>query len=109
MVCASRASPRLVDRFRPIGTPAAEDEPRSDRPSAESAVDLQCAKDVSVCLESPTLVRESAKESDVHMYYMPAQQVHLCVVTAPANDDERFVVTTYFTGTIKQGKELWKS
>src|SRR5262245_9909312 len=64
-------------------------------------------KEVRACLASPTLVRESAKEPDVHMYYAPAEDAHLCVVVAPAGEDERFVVTAYFTKNIKQGKELW--
>jgi hypothetical protein len=66
-------------------------------------------KEVRACLESPTFVRESAKEPDVHLYYVPDQDVHLCVVVAPADGEERFVVTTYFTKSIKKGKELWTS
>ncbi|MGA7502468.1 MAG: hypothetical protein WBX00_37705 [Isosphaeraceae bacterium] len=65
--------------------------------------------DVRACLASTLLVRESAKEPDVHMYYALAENVHLCVVTAPAGEDERFVVTAYFTRNIKSGRELWKS
>src|SRR5437763_663450 len=64
-------------------------------------------KDVRACLVSPTLVRESSKEPDVHMYYVAAEDGHLCVVVAPADEEERFVVTAYFTKNIKQGKELW--
>jgi hypothetical protein len=63
--------------------------------------------EVRACLASPTVVRESAKEPDVHLYYVPANDTHLCVVVAPADEDERFVVTTYFTKNIKKGKELW--
>jgi hypothetical protein len=66
-------------------------------------------RDVRACLETPSLVRESAKEPDVHLSSTPAGQVHLCVVTAPANDEERFVVTAYFTKTIKPGNELWRN
>jgi hypothetical protein len=66
-------------------------------------------KEVRACLESPILVRESVKEPDVHLFYIPSDAVYLCVVVAPADADERFVVTAYFTKNIKQGKELWKS
>jgi hypothetical protein len=66
-------------------------------------------KKVRTCLESPTVVRESSKDSDVHLYYVPSSDVFLCVVAAPSNDDERFVVTAYFTENIKKGKELWTS
>jgi len=41
------------------------------------------------------------------MYYAPAEKMHLCVVTAPADEDEWFVVTAYLTKNIKKGKELW--
>ncbi len=61
------------------------------------------------CLKSPVLIRESAKEPEVHLYYTASGTAHLCVVTAPADGDERFVVTAYFTENIKKGKELWKS
>ncbi|HVS35174.1 MAG TPA: hypothetical protein VMS17_06295 [Gemmataceae bacterium] len=66
-------------------------------------------KDVRACLESPTLVHESAKEADVHLYYAPSGGVHLCVVAAPGDGDECFVVTAYFTTSIKKGKELWRN
>ena len=61
------------------------------------------------CIEGPTLIRESAKEPAVHLYYAPAGRVNLCVVVAPADRDERFVVTAYFTRNIKTGRERWRS
>jgi hypothetical protein len=66
-------------------------------------------KAVRACLESPLFVRASAKEPEVHMYYVSSQDVHLCVVVAPADEVERFVVTAYFTKNIKKGKNLWTS
>jgi hypothetical protein len=65
--------------------------------------------DVRGCLESPSLIRESAKEPDVHLYYAPTKRNHLCVVTAPADENERFIVTAYLTKNIKPGNELWRS
>jgi hypothetical protein len=61
------------------------------------------------CLKAPKLIRESAKDATVHLYYAPAGQVHLCVVVAPENKTEWFVVTAYFTRNIKEGKDLWTS
>lgn len=52
--------------------------------------------------------RASAKDADVHLYYVKTDRVYLCVVTAPSDDDDRFVVTAYFTKNIKQEAELWK-
>lgn len=77
---------------------------RQKHPALESR-----EREVRACLESPVFVRESAKEPGVHMYYIPSDEVHLCVVTAPANEDEHFVVTAYFTKNIKKGTELWTS
>jgi hypothetical protein len=64
-------------------------------------------RDVRSCLESPTMIRASSKEPDVHLYYVPSDEVYLCVVTAPAEGEDRFVVTAYFTTNIKKGNELW--
>jgi hypothetical protein len=60
------------------------------------------------CVEAPSLIRESAKDSEVHLYYAPAGRLHLCVV-APAKGEERFVVTASFTKNIKKGKQRWTS
>ena len=68
-----------------------------------------CENEIRACLASPTMIRESIKEPDVHMYYGAAQKAHLCVVAAPADGVEYFVVTAYFTTAIKKGKELWRS
>ena len=65
-------------------------------------------KAVRSCVESPSEVRASAKDPDVHLYYASAGKVHLCVVTAPTGQNEHFVVTAYFTSNIKQGTELWR-
>jgi hypothetical protein len=64
--------------------------------------------DVRDCLRNPVCVRESAKDSSVHLFYRESESVFLCVVTAPASDDDRFVVTAYFTTNIKEGNEIWK-
>jgi hypothetical protein len=66
-------------------------------------------RNVRACLETPSLIRESAKEPDVHLYYVSTDRGYLCVVTAPADNAARFVVTAYFTKNIKPGTELWKS
>ncbi len=65
-------------------------------------------KDVRRCLRTPLIVRASAKNADVHLYYETIDRLYLCVVTAPAEAGERFVVTAYFTKNIKEGTELWK-
>jgi len=42
------------------------------------------------------------------MYYIKSGATFLCVVTAPSNGNDRFVVTACFTKNTKEGKELWK-
>jgi hypothetical protein len=65
-------------------------------------------KDVRRCLLTPLVVRASAKDATVHLYYIRVERVLLCVVTALGEADDRFVVTAYFTKNIKEGNELWK-
>ena len=65
--------------------------------------------DLRSCIQGPDLIRQSAKDQDVHLYYAAAGRVHLCVVVAPDREDQRFVVTAYFTRNIKKGTELWTS
>jgi hypothetical protein len=66
-------------------------------------------QEVRACLASPQVIRESAKDAEVHLYYTPAGAVYLCVVVTPADEVEWFVVTAYFTKSIKKGNELWTS
>jgi hypothetical protein len=65
-------------------------------------------KAVRECLLAPSLVRASAKDREVHLYYRKVKGVFLCVVAAPDRRGERFVVTAYFTRNIKEGAELWR-
>jgi hypothetical protein len=65
-------------------------------------------KAVRTCLESPSVVRASAKDASTHLYYAQAGVNHLCVVTGLGGAGPRFVVTAYFTRNIKEGTTLWK-
>jgi hypothetical protein len=68
-----------------------------------------CERLVRECLEHPAIIRESAKVAAVHLYYRKVRGTILCVVTAPSEGAEHFVVSAYFTKNVKQGKkELWK-
>jgi hypothetical protein len=59
------------------------------------------------CLKEPDVIRASAKDTDVHVYYLRVGTTYLCVVCAPTNGDRYFVVTAYLTKRLKQGDELW--
>ena len=65
--------------------------------------------EVKQCVSEPDLIRGSAKDADVHLHYLSLESgKQICVVAAPGDSDERFVVTAYLTNRIKQGDELWK-
>ncbi|HYT90108.1 MAG TPA: hypothetical protein VEL76_15480 [Gemmataceae bacterium] len=64
-------------------------------------------EEVRECLADPELIRASAKDADVHLYYRKTERAYLCVVIGGEEPNERFVVTAYFTETIKKGDELW--
>jgi hypothetical protein len=62
-----------------------------------------------LCVSEPDLVYESVKDPDVHLHYRFLNSgKHICVVVAPGDSDQHFVVTAYLTSRIKQGVELWK-
>jgi hypothetical protein len=62
---------------------------------------------VRACLENPEVIRASAKDREVHVYYLQIGRSYLCVVVAPQIRDRYFVVTIYLTKRIKPGDELW--
>ncbi len=64
-------------------------------------------RDVEGCLRAPQVIRESVKDASVHLYYAKSSRGYLCVVVAPSNGRDRFIVTAYFTNEIKKGRELW--
>ena len=59
------------------------------------------------CLRDPDVIRESAKDLDVHLYYRLAATGYLCVVVGGDDPQARFVITAYFTRNLKKGQELW--
>jgi hypothetical protein len=59
------------------------------------------------CLGQPQVIRASAKDPDVHLYYQPSERGYLCVVVGGSDPNERFVLTAYLTRNIKKGTELW--
>ncbi len=59
------------------------------------------------CVEKPEVILASAKDPEVHMYYVPGERGYVCVVVGCDDPTERYVVTAYFTKTIKKGDELW--
>ena len=64
-------------------------------------------QEVRDCLRDPDVIRESSKNSEVHLYYRGRPLDHLCVVVGGDDPRNRFVITAYFTQTLKKGTELW--
>lgn len=67
----------------------------------------QYRKEVRQCLRVPDRIRSSAKDADVHLYYLELDNRYLCVVVADGEAEECFVVTAYLTKRVKQGEEIW--
>jgi hypothetical protein len=64
-------------------------------------------KEVRECIQEPFVIRESQKDADVHLYYRECENGYLCVVVGRNEDLEGFVITAYFTDSLKKGRELW--
>ncbi len=65
-------------------------------------------EDVRQCVADPDVIRESAKDFHVHLYYRIFAFGFACVVVAGEPSEDRFVVTAYFTKSLKKGTDLWK-
>lgn len=59
------------------------------------------------CVRDPTVIRASAKDPDVHLYYRPAHKGYICTVIGGDDPTSRFVITAYFTKSPKKGPDLW--
>lgn len=69
----------------------------------------KCQDEARQCVSQPDVIRSSAKNPNVHLYYLQLKtQQYLCVVIAPGQSEERFVVTAYLTTRLKEGDVLWK-
>lgn len=66
-----------------------------------------CEMMVRDCVRDPEVVRASAKEPNVHLHYRAADELYICVVVGGDDEKARFVVTAYFTKSIKKGPDLW--
>ncbi len=63
-------------------------------------------------LASPDIVVRSRTDPDLELFYRhydvtPVTEKYLCVVVKVSVDDS-FIITAYFTDTIKRGEVLWR-
>lgn len=63
--------------------------------------------DVRECVRNPELIRGSATDPNVHLYYRLTTSGYLCVVVGGENPQARLVITAYFTKNLKKGNDLW--
>lgn len=57
-------------------------------------------------LENPDEIRRSKSDGTIHLYYKFFRKYNCCVVTKNIND-EGYIVTTYMTDKVKEGKQIW--
>lgn len=63
-------------------------------------------------MSAPDYVIESRTDENVELFYKffrytPVKAKYLCV-TVKCKKYDNFIITAYFTDTIKKGKQLWK-
>lgn len=59
------------------------------------------------CVRDPDMVRASAKDPNVHLFYRSSPAGTVCTVIGGDDPNGRFVVTAYFTRNPKKGPDLW--
>ena len=64
-------------------------------------------------LANPNVIVRSRTDQDVELFYKhyrttPVTEKYLCVVVKTIADDS-FIITAYFTDTVKRGEVLWES
>ena len=64
-------------------------------------------------LRTRDTVVQSAQDEHVHLYYRryaatPVGDKLLCVVVK-SGDDDRFILTAYFTDSVKRGRTIWRA
>ena len=79
----------------------------SDHPEMSGQIDR-----IRDALANPDMIVRSRTDSDVEMFYKyysitPVTEKYLCVVVKVLARDS-FIITAYFTNTIKRGGMLWK-
>jgi len=63
--------------------------------------------DVQATLRNPTEIRVSKSDPNVYLFYKPERIARwVCAVTRRLNG-EGFLITTYPTDAIKEGKRIW--
>ena len=78
-----------------------------DHPEMENQYDK-----IKDALINPSMVVKSKTDNDVELFYKkysktPVTEKYLCVIVKSLIDDS-FIITAYFTDTIKNGEPIWR-
>ncbi len=89
-------------------TPEREEHIKTDHPEMSGHIDK-----IQFTLLNPDIVVRSNSDPDSMLYYKyynttPVGIKYLCVVVKIKLINDRFIITAYFTDTIKRGLILWK-
>jgi hypothetical protein len=63
-------------------------------------------KEVEEALQKADEVRRSTVDSSVYLYYKKEREYYICAVAKHLND-EGFLITAYFSQSIKIGEVIW--
>lgn len=104
---------QIMTRFKDINNRRIRlsDERREHIENSHPEMDNQLDK-IEVTLLVPDIIVQSKTDPDVEMFYRhykttPVTEKFLCVVVKIAVSDF-FIITAYFTDTVKKGETLWK-
>lgn len=64
-------------------------------------------RQVRVALQYPDIIRRSTGDKNVYLFYKKYKKHHLVVVVRHVNKKEGFIITSYITDTIKEGRQIW--
>ncbi len=65
-------------------------------------------QDVKMALEQPDKIRQSKSDENVFLFYKSERARRwICAVSKRTNEREGFLITTYPTGAIKEGVQVW--
>lgn len=69
-------------------------------------------KQIALTLAAPDRIVRSKIDTEVELHYhffekTPVTSKHLCVVVK-ANREDPFIITVYFTDSVKKGEVLWE-
>jgi len=58
-------------------------------------------------LRDPDVIRKSKSDSSVYLFYKRQNKHYIAVVIRHMNEKEGFIITSYLTHNIKEGKQIW--